>query len=62
MMRDSTPAVVERPGLEDVAEEEDPFAAEGRSKSTLKPSSCQVRGWGGGVYWSVLPFFYIQPA
>lgn len=41
MMRDSAPPVVERPGLEDVAEEEDVFAAEG-SKSMPQPGSCQV--------------------
>uniref|UniRef100_A0A7N6B5L3 Diacylglycerol kinase n=1 Tax=Anabas testudineus TaxID=64144 RepID=A0A7N6B5L3_ANATE len=44
MMRGSTPAVVERPELEDVAEEEDAFAALGSSKSTLDPSSCQAPG------------------
>lgn len=42
MMRDSAPPVVERPGLEDVAEEEDVFAAEGSSKSTLERGCCQV--------------------
>lgn len=43
MMRDSAPpVVVERPGLEDVAEEEDVFVGEGSSKSTLEPGSCQV--------------------
>nr|XP_046237656.1 diacylglycerol kinase zeta-like isoform X2 [Scatophagus argus] len=40
MMRDSPSPVVERPGLENVAEEEDVFAAEG--SRMLKPDSCQV--------------------
>eukprot|EP00064_Thunnus_orientalis_P011786 superscaffoldBa00001740_g11818 len=42
MMRDSVPPAVERPGLEDVAEEEDVFAAEVIAKSSLLPGSCQV--------------------
>ncbi|KAF3857488.1 hypothetical protein F7725_009347 [Dissostichus mawsoni] len=42
MMRDSSPPAVERPGLEDVAEEEDVFAAEGSSESPLQPGRiCQ---------------------
>lgn len=52
MMRGSAAPVVERPGLEDVAEEEDVFAAEGSSRSTLEPCSCQVCV-GVGVYWHV---------
>ncbi|CAK6976518.1 diacylglycerol kinase zeta-like isoform X5 [Scomber scombrus] len=43
MMRDSAPQIVERPGLEDVAEEEDVFAAEVSAKSALLHSSCQVQ-------------------
>lgn len=42
MMTDSAPPVVERPGLEDVAEEEDVFAGEVSAKSTRLPGSCQV--------------------
>ena len=42
MMRDSAPPIVERPGLEDVAEEEDVFAAEVSAKCALQPGSCQV--------------------
>ncbi|KAM7375415.1 hypothetical protein PAMA_014495 [Pampus argenteus] len=42
MMRDSTPPAVERPGLEDVAEEEDVFAAELSAKSTLLPGCDQL--------------------
>ena len=46
MMRDSAPPAVERPGLEDVAEEEDVFAAEGSSESPLQPGGvCQVGVW-----------------
>ncbi|XP_063734177.1 LOW QUALITY PROTEIN: diacylglycerol kinase zeta-like [Eleginops maclovinus] len=41
MMRDSAPPAVERPGLEDVAEEEDVFAAEGSSESPLQTGSLQ---------------------
>ncbi len=41
MMRDCASADVERPELEDVAEEEDVFAAEG-GKSAPEPGSCQV--------------------
>ncbi|KAJ4924384.1 hypothetical protein JOQ06_000624 [Pogonophryne albipinna] len=42
MMRDSGPPAVERPGLEDVEEEEDVFAAEGSSESPLQPGGiCQ---------------------
>lgn len=42
MMRDSAPPVVQRPGLEDVAEEEDVFGGEESAKSPLEPGSCQV--------------------
>ncbi|KAM9835960.1 diacylglycerol kinase zeta-like [Aulostomus maculatus] len=41
MMRDSPHPVVERPGLEDVAEEEDLFSVEESCKSTLQPRSFQ---------------------
>lgn len=40
MMRESAAPEAERPGLEDVAEEEDVFAAEG-SRSAAEPRSCQ---------------------
>lgn len=49
-MRGSAPAAVERPELEDVAEEEEAFAAEGSSKSTLELSSCQVSACCGSVF------------
>lgn len=54
MMRDSSPPAAERPGLQDVAEEEDVFAAEGSSKSTLELRGCKV-SVRRGVYFSVLP-------
>ncbi|GAA6216184.1 diacylglycerol kinase zeta-like isoform X7 [Lates japonicus] len=44
-MRDSAPPVVERPGLEDVVEEEDVFAVEGSPKSGWQvPGEKEVDG------------------
>lgn len=42
MMRDSAPPVVERLGLEDVAEEEDAFLGEESSKIAVDTGNCQV--------------------
>lgn len=43
MMRDSAPPRGERPGLEDVAEEEDVFAGMANSRSPQEPGVCEVR-------------------
>ncbi|KAL6115584.1 uncharacterized protein ACO6RY_00397 [Pungitius sinensis] len=42
MMKRSTLPIQEQPALEDVAEEEDVFAAQVSSKSTPEPSEIQV--------------------
>lgn len=54
MMRDSAPPLVERPGLEDVVEEEDVFAVEGSPKSGWQVGS------RGVSHRELLPV-YLQP-